>query len=559
MSALLDEARAAHALRDWPRARELFGAASARGELQADDLYALSDAAWWLGDNEAVLEACERAYRAYLESEQPRRAALAALDIAAVLFLRGDGSLASGWVSRAGRLLEGQPEAAEHGYLVYLLEVEGPLGGIASSEHGAFERLLASARRVQEIGRRHGDRTLMAVGTLGEGRALVKVGHVAQGMALLDETLLAALAEELIPAWTGNIYCHLIEAAEEIGDLRRARDWTDALTRWLATMPAAVVFTGICRVHRSRVHQQSGAWDEAEREAARVCAELGGLHVAAAAKAHYQVGEIRRLRGDLAGAEAAYQEAHALGRDPQPGLALLRLSQGRAEVASVSIRTALLAERNRLVRARLLAAQVEIALATGDPDQARAASGELDGIAALYGTCGIEVTARHARGAILLAEGRPHEALPVLRDACRSWSDVDAPYDCARVRLLLVHAYRLLGDEDAAARELEVAVTALERLGAVTDLEVATELRGAREPPGGLTPREGEVLALVASGRTNKAIARELGLSERTIARHLANTFAKLGVASRTAAAAFAFEHGLAEPSAAARDPQQAD
>jgi DNA-binding CsgD family transcriptional regulator len=548
MTPILREAQEAYARRDWPRAYELYRTARASGELPADDLYALSDAAWWLGDNDTLLEACARAYRLYLEADQPRRAAVAAIDIAAALFLRGDALVASGWISRASRHLDGEPEAAERGYLLYLLEVEGPLGGIAPSAPAAVDKLIASARRVQEIGRRYGDRTLVAAGMLGEGRALVKVGRVAEGLALLDEVLLAALGDEMIPAWTGNLYCHLIEAAEELGDLRRARDWMGAMTRWLATMPAAVMFSGICRVHRSRVHQLCGAWEEAEREAAQVCAELSQLHVAATARAHYQVGEIRRLRGDFAGAETAYRQAHALGRDPQPGLALLRLAQGRTEVAAASIRTALLAEGNRLKRAGLLAAQVEIALATGRSDEAREAAGELDEIAAFYGSSGLEVAARHSRGAILLAGGRPHEALPILREACRRWSDAEAPYDCARVRLLLVHAYRLLGDEDAAARELETAAKAFKRLGAATDLKLAVGLGAALKPPGGLTPREAEVLAHVAAGKTNKAIARELFLSDRTVARHLANIFAKLGVSTRTAAAAFAFELGLAQP-----------
>jgi DNA-binding CsgD family transcriptional regulator len=555
MTTLLEQARAACVRRDWPRAHELYSAARAQGELPADDLYALSDAAWWLGDADVPLEACEAAYWSYLESDRPRRAAIAALDIAAVLYLRGEEGPASGWLSRASRHLEAQPEAAEHGYLIYFSEVEGPLGGVAPTEPVALEILLASACRVREIGRRFGDRTLMAAGMLGEGRAWVRAGRVAQGMALLDEVLLAARSGELIPAWAGNLYCHLIEAAEEVRDFRRARDWAEALTHWLATMPAAVVYNGICRVHRSRLQQLSGAWDEAEREAERVCTELGRLHVAATAKAHYQVGEIRRLRGDFSGAEAAYGKAHALGRDPQPGLALLRLAQGRTGVAAASIRTALLAEGNRLARAGLRAAQVEIALAAGSPDQAREAASELDEIAGLYASSGLKVAARHARGAILLAEGRPLEALPVLRGACMAWSDVGVPYDCARIRLLLGHVYRLLGDEDAAARELDLAVAVFERLGAVCDLRSAHRLAAEARRPAGLTPRECEVLALVASGRTNKAIARALELSDRTVARHLSNIFAKLGVTTRTAAAAIAHQYGLAHAATTPLEP----
>jgi DNA-binding CsgD family transcriptional regulator len=347
-------------------------------------------------------------------------------------------------------------------------------------------------------------------------------------------------------AWAGNIYCHLIEAAEELGDIPRARRWTDALTQWLAAMPTAVVFSGICRVHRSRVQQLTGAWDEAEREAARVCDELAELHVAATAKAHYQVGEIRRLRGDHAGAEAAYQRAHGLGRDPQPGMALLRLAQGRTADAAASLRTALLAEANPLLRARLRSAQVDVALAAGDVDSASEAAHELATIASTFRSCGLEVAARHARGAILLATDRAEEALPVLRSACVGWSDVAVPYDCARVRVLLARTYHLLGDADAAARELDAAAAVFEQLGAAAELRHVAELRGDGTLPRGLTKREAEVLALAAAGRTNKGIARELELSERTVARHMANIFGKLGVNTRTAAAAFAFDHDLA-------------
>ncbi len=545
MSETLRKARAAYTRLDWPLARQLFRSEDAEHGLDVEDLHALSEAAWWLGDNDERFEACERAYLAYLDAGRPRRAAIAAIDIAASLFLRGDAGEASGWISRAGRLLEGEEEAAEHGYLLYLLEVEGRLGGIVSSEPTATHGLISSARRVREIGHRHGDFTLEALGSMGEGRILVKTGRASEGLALLDEALLAARSGAMTPIWTGNLFCHVIAAAEELGDLRRARESTDAMTKWLASMPAAVVFSGICRVHRCRIHQLSGDWDEAEREARRVCRELGRIHIAAAARAHDQVGEILRLRGDLDRAEAAFERAHALGRDPQPGMALLRLAQGHIDAATASIRSALLAESHGLRRAELLAARVEVELAAGHLDEARQATDELEGMAERYGSSGLHVVAHHARGAVLLAAGNPEEALPRLREACRRWTEVDAPYDCARVRVLLARTYQLLGDGDSAARELAAARIVFEELGAVFDLQNA---RAADTPPAPfrtLTPRELEVLTLVASGGSNKAIARTLGISDRTVARHLANLFAKLEVGSRTAAAALAFKHGL--------------
>jgi ATP/maltotriose-dependent transcriptional regulator MalT len=545
---LLAEARAAYRQRNWPRAHQRFRAAWQAGEVEADDLYQASDAAWWMGDNAAFFEACEAAYRRYLESRRPRRAAIAALDLAVACFLRGDDTLGSGWMGRASRHLEGEPEAAEHGYLVYVLEVEGPLGGIAPSAAGAAESVLAAARRVQEIGRRHGDPTLVAAGMLGEGRALIKAGRVSDGLALLDETMVALLTDELNPAWAGNIYCNLMSAANHLADYRRARRWTEATTRWLAGMPVAVVFNGICRLHRARILQLGGEWDRAEEEAAQVGDELAEIFSTTAAAAHYRVAEIRRLRGDLAAAEQAYHRAHELGHDPQPGLALLRLAQGRWEAGAASLRAALVAEGDPLARARLRAAQVEIALAAGDLELADAASAELEEVAATWSSSGLEIGARYARGATLLGSGRHEEALPLLRDACRGWGEIEAPYDCARVRELLARAYELLGDTESALRERDAAGAAYARLGARVDARRIAASRQAGPLPGGLTCREAEVLTLVAAGGSNRSVARDLGISEKTVARHLANVFGKLGVGSRTAAAAFAFEHGLAGP-----------
>jgi DNA-binding NarL/FixJ family response regulator len=371
---------------------------------------------------------------------------------------------------------------------------------------------------------------------LGEGRALVRLGRVPQGMAALDEAMLAALSGDLSPEWAGNIYCHLVAACYELVDLGRFGRWVVATEQWLATLRATAVFSGICRVHRCQLDQIRGNWAAAEREADRVREEVAGIAVATAAEAAYTVAEIRRLRGDAAGAEHAYQLAHRLGRDPQPGLALLRARQGRTQAAAAAIRAALAAEtRNQLVRARLYAAQVEIALAAGDAGTAREASDELGGIADAYGTVGLAATSGLARGAVLLAEGQPGEALGALRTACRQWRELDAPYEVARVRQALAEAYERLGDADSAARERAEARATLDRLGAAPAAQ-----------PGGLTGREVEVLGLVAAGRTNRQIATELAIAEKTVARHLSNIFTKIDVGTRTEAAAYAFTHGLA-------------
>jgi DNA-binding NarL/FixJ family response regulator len=537
----LAAARDAFRRHDWAGARERFAAARAAGELAAADLDALADAAWWLGDVEEASAVLELAHRRYLEEGRPRRAAMAAIGIAVNHLLRGDGVVGSGWLGRARRLLHDLPEGVEHGYLLQL-ELEGGLDGDDP------EAVVATARRVGELGRRHGDPNLVATGDLFEGRVLVRQGRVADGMARLDEAMLAVLSGDLRPEMAGNIYCHLMAAFAELADVRRAAEWTEATGRWLAGLPRAVLFTGICRVHRSQVMARRGAWAEAEREAALVCRDLADLHVAGAAEGHYQLGELRRLRGDLAGAEDAYRLAHELGRDPQPGLALLRLAQGRAANAAASVRAALTAvAADRLARAWLCAAQVEIALAAGDVETAGRACDELTATASTYGSSGLEAAALQARGAVLLAGGRAEAALPTLRAACRRWRELDAPYDAARVRVLLARAYAALGDGDAATMELDAAAAVFQRLGATLDA-ASTHAAGRGRPalPGGLTGREAEVLALVAAGRTNREIAATLVLSHKTVARHLSNIFAKLGVTSRTQAAAWAYEHGLA-------------
>lgn len=538
---VLRSGRDAHSRRDWTRAYELLTTAREAVPLSPGDLDALSDVAWWLGRVDECLEAGEAAFRGYLDDDRPRDAVMAALDLAVSLFLRGEDTLGSGWIGRAQRLLEDLPEGPAHGYLRYLVEVEEGLAG------GDPRGVVAASRDVQRIGREHDDPNLVAAGVLGEGRALVKLGEASAGMRLLDESMVAVLHEDLDPEWAGNIYCHLMAACHELADVRRAGEWTQAAADWLADLPAAVLFTGICRVHRSQVLQVAGDWEASEQEATRVVRDLADLHVGSVAEAHYQVGEVRRLRGEFDGAERAYGRARELGRDPQPGMALLRLAQGRTDDARGSIRAALHAvSADRLARARLCTAQVEIAVAADDLETARRACAELEDTAATYGTSGLEAAALHWRGAVALADGRPEEALPALRAACRRWREVHAPYDAARSCVLLGESYLALGDWDTATSELASARETFERLGAVVDARHVDDLTGQRSLPGGLTEREAEVLELVAGGRTNREVAEVLVLSEKTIARHLSNIFTKLDVSTRTEAAAFAFEHGLA-------------
>jgi DNA-binding CsgD family transcriptional regulator len=536
----LAAARSAYARRDWPAAREGFRAAHPLATLTPEDLGAWSDAAWWLGDTEESLAVGRQAYEGHRRAGAPREAATAALGIAYLLFLQARDALGAGWLSRARRLLADQAECVEQGYLRYVLEVEPAFAG------GDPAIGVTAARSVRDLGLRHGDRTLVALGTFGEGRVLVRHGRVADGVVLLDEAMVAVASEELDPEWAGNLYCHMMSASHELCDIDRARQWTDATSRWLAALPAAVLFTGICRVHRSQVLQTRGDWDAAAAEAAQVCLDLAEVHVGTAAEGHYQLGDLHRLRGDVDAAERCYERARECGRDPQPGRALLLLARGHADAASASIQAALVAQRDApLARARLCAAQVEIALAASDLPTAAKACDELAETAAVWGGSGLPAMARLAEGRLALAAGHPLEALPLLRTAAQCWRGLAAPHEAATAGVLLAQAYLALGDTDAAAHELTAAEAAFRRLGAGPDLARAAALHPRATAADGLTAREVEVLRLVAAGLTNRAVAGRLRLSEKTVARHLSNLFTKLGLSSRTQAAAYAYERGL--------------
>jgi DNA-binding CsgD family transcriptional regulator len=542
----LDPALDAYRRRVW---QEAYDELSARDGLTASQLDVLADSAHWIGLPDETIDAYRRAYELHLADGEGRRAALSAFMTAIFLRLRGESAQAEGWQSRAMRLLATTEEGAEHGYPLYL-EVAGLMGrDLDAARDGA--------QRMQELGRRFGDDTLVALGTFFEGRVLVKQARVREGLSLLDEAMLAALSDRLQPMWTGAIYCGLLDACHELVDLRRADEWTAATSRWCSPLPVASLYPGICRVHQAGMLQLQGEWEAAEAEALAACADMIRIDIFAVAGGWYEVGEIRRARGDLDGADAAYREAHGLGRDPQPGLALLRLAQGRTDVACTSIATAIAAfEGSRLECAPLHAAQVDIALAVGDIDTAAASADEVADTAARFESVGLRAVGLRVKGAVAVARGEGVAALASLRAACAAWNELDAPYEAARTRVLLARAYALLDDTDGAERERETARGCFERLGAVASLAELDALAGAAaadtvagDARNGLSPREREVLGLVATGRTNRDIAGELFLSEKTVARHLSNIFTKLGVSSRAAATAYAYEHGLVRSS----------
>jgi DNA-binding NarL/FixJ family response regulator len=440
-------------------------------------------------------------------------------------------------------LLEREEEdCAERGYLLIPTIVAHAIAGDAEAAY-------TTATEIAEIGARFGDRDLFAIGVHEQGHALVRQGRFDEGLRLLDEVMVTVTARELSPIVTGMVYCNTIGFWQSVYELRRAREWTDALTGWCEEQPEMVAHTGVCLVHRAEIMQLQGAWDAAAEEARRASARFadGVLNERVCGKAFYRRGEVHRLRGELGAAEASYREASQRGYEPQPGLALLRLMEGRRDVAAAAMRRVLDESSQARARAALLPAYVEIMLATGDVEEARGACRELEAISAAHRSDMLRAMSAQARGALALAEGDPHAALAALREAWATWQELEAPYDAARTRVLVALGCRAAGDEDTAVWELEAARRVFDQLGAAPDVARVDSLAAS---PGaatahGLSPRELQVLRRVAQGATNKSIAAELVLSERTIDRHVSNIFAKLRVSSRAAATAYAYEHSL--------------
>ncbi len=524
----MDPARAREALTrcDWEQARAL-----AAGSTNDPDLLDTeAEAQWWLGRLDECISAREAAYRLF----EQRGDAVAMGRIAVRLWehhlMKVRPSIAGAWLRRARRCLENQPECVELGNLV-LREVEGWHGA------GELERAAAGARDVLALGLRLGSADLEAEAQQALGRVLIDAGELDAGLGTLDEAMLSAVEGRLSPYSTGKVLCSMISACEQLGDLARAAEWTDATMRWSEQHPLAM-WPGICRVHHASILQQRGDLVAAEREARRACAEIDGFHVWNVAAGWVEVGEIRRRLGDLDGAAEAFDRAEALTGQQSAGLAMLWLAQGRLPQAAALISRLLEQQAwNALARGRLLPACIQIAVAAGDLEAAEAATVELEGIAAAHRSPLLGAAALSSRGRLQLARTECPAARSTLRSALERWHELEVPYEIATTRLLLAQACHACGDEEEAARSLAHAAEVFDRLGVVT---------ADRVLPAGLTAREAEVLVLVGEGCTNRQVADRLFLSERTVARHLSNVFTKTGVTSRTAAAAFAFAQGLA-------------
>ena len=540
---VLSQARASFEREAWRDAHELWLAAEREAPLEPEDLDRLAACAFMLGNDGESTELWLRAHHEFLSRGAVEQAAFAAFRIGFGLAFKGQVALGNGWLARARRVLDdANCDSAVRGYLLIPDAIRTTRMGDPGRGYEMFSEAVA-------IGKRFGNQDLVAVGRQGQGRALIRLGQVTDGLALLDEVMVCVTSGELSPLLVGDIYCSVLDACSEIFDLRRAQEWTAALTQWCERQPDQLPYRGACLVRRAEILQLHGSWSDAMEEAARACERLvAPPPKPAAGMAVYQCGELHRLRGEFAKADEAYRRASELGRKPQPGLALMRLAQGDVDGALSSIRRVMDETRDVTFRSRVLGAYVEILVAAGDTVAAGAAAAELHDIAELVHAPFLRACAAHANAIVRSANGDYEAALASLREARELWLEVEAPYEDARSRVLIAVAARHLGDADSADVELMAARKTFERLGAVVDVAHVDALAKAASSPkrlGQLTARELEVLALIATGKTNRAIADALGLSEKTVARHVANIFTKLGVSSRAAATAYAYKNRL--------------
>jgi len=527
----------------WSEACALLAQADREAPLEPEDLERLGTALSLVGDDAASADVCTRAHQAFLERGDTIRAARCAIWLAFMMLdqpsLQAQGT---GWLARGRRLIEeAATDCAEQGFLLCAQAILR----VRANDAGAAVGLFGQAA---DVGARHKDRDVLALARHGQGRALLAQNRTDEGFAMLDEVMVSVTCGEVHPIISGIVYCSVLSACHDLFDLRRAKEWTTALAAWCDAHPDMIPFRGACQVHRSELLQLHGAWDDALAEAQRACARLEARSQPRdAGTTHYRLAELHRLRGEFQKAEDLYRRASQAGRNPHPGLALLRFAQGHIEPACVAIRHELRERRSPAVRADVLRAAVEILLAGKDVAAARDAAGELARTAATVSAPFLRASSAEAAGAVALAEGDAPAAIAMLHEACAIWREIEAPYEIARARELTGVAYRHLGDEEGAQLEFEAAADTFERLAARVDAARVASLMAAAapEPHGPLTGREVEVLRLIAAGKTNRAIASDLAISEKTVARHVSNILTKLDLPSRSAATAYAYSRNL--------------
>jgi DNA-binding CsgD family transcriptional regulator/tetratricopeptide (TPR) repeat protein len=536
----IDDARAAFERHDWSETHRLLAGVPV-DELSADDLDRFAAAAYLTGREETACELWARAHRDCVRTDRVELAARFGLRLAQAMGFKGDIGRSAGWVERVRRLLDDAGvDCVELGYLAHAAAFCRIFG--EGDFAGAHELFVQAGT----IGARYRDRELVTLARIGEGRMLVYLGSLVEGVALLDEAMIAVEAREISPIAVGDAYCTVIDACTEIFDMSRCGAWTESFSRWCDEHTDLVLYRGNCLLHRAQVLYMLGDWSDAAEAARSACARLAQpINSLTLGGAHYVEGELHRLRGEFDAAEASYRSANQYGCEPQPGLARMRLAQGRTDTAAASIQRVLDEAVDPIARARVLGAYAEIMLAAGDVSAARAAAEELTAVAAQLGSPFLRARAAHATGAALLAEGRHKEALQASRRALQQWTELEAPHEAALTRVVTAEACAAVGDAEGAELAKSAARFAFEHLGAVPDL-AQLDADDLPDRPDGLTSRELEVLRVLAQGKTNRVIAQNLFISEKTVASHVSHIFTKLGVSSRAAATAYAYDHDLA-------------
>jgi ATP/maltotriose-dependent transcriptional regulator MalT len=538
----LDEGREAFERRTWRAASSLLADVHDKAPLGLNDLELLAQAAYLCGEDAASEKAWTEANRRGVAQGDWARAARCGFWLGVTLQARGERAQAGGWFARAQRVLEEHDhDCVERGWLLVA-------AGLKFHHERNYEASQSAWEKAIDVGTRFHDIDLVTTARQGLGRILIKQGAIAEGSPMLDEAMVTVLADEVSPIPAGIIYCSVIEACQEILDIARAQEYTEALSRWVDAQPDLVPYRGRCQIHRSEILTLGGKWPDAALEITQACERLADPRQPQLGMALYQQAEIHRLRGEFDAAEEAYREANENGYVLQPGAALLKLAQGQIDAAVASIARAFEATSKEVTRCRVLPVYIEIMLAAENVEAAAGTSDELAEIAETLNSSLLRGMERRCRGSVLLAQGDANGALRVLDEAWEHLSQLGAPYEVARLRQTIGLASRAAGDDHTAADQFQRARRTFVELGARSDLETLDELigsAGTKEAPSGLSPREVEVLVLVARGRSNREIASELVISERTVARHLSNIFAKLEVPSRTAASAFAFENHL--------------
>lgn len=543
----IDQGREAFAQQRWREAYEHLSAADREAPVEPADLERLAAAAYLVGEDAYAATVWTRAHHDLIEQGRLERAARWGFWLSLCMLLTGEIAQTTGWLARSQRLLKDrQVPCVEEGYGLIVTGLLAMGKGDVESAGSSFERAVTLAERF-------GDPDLLAMGLLGTGQSLIRSQRSAEGVARLDEAMVAVTAGEVSPVVAGIVYCAVILTCQSIFDLRRAREWTRQLDSWCASQPDLVPYRGQCLVHRSEVLQLQGDLSGALTEVIKARDHLAERSEAVVGRACYQQGELHRLRGEFAQAEEMYRQAGRYGCEPQPGMSLLRLAEGKTDAAATLIRgvadiggdqsEAGAAQR----RPSLLGPYVEILVASGDLESARAAADELTEIATAIDAPSLLAISAQATGTVLFAEGKLQAALALLREAWAIWQQLETPYECARVRVLIGRVCQGLGDHETAQMHFHAARAVFRELGAAPNLLELERLMATRSdgPSDALTDREREVLSFVASGETNRQIAATLGISEHTVARHLSNIFDKLGVTSRTAASAFAHKHRL--------------